>query len=68
VRRGDVCVKDARGFEAEDRSDALATGEDAVAHGFVNGRRLRRRCRHKAIEGGVNGEAVFLEVGGEFHE
>ena len=51
----------ARGFHAEDGAEALAAGEDAVAHGAVNGVRLGGGGGEEALERGV-GEG---DAGGE---
>ncbi len=63
----DVGVEDAGGFNAEDGANALAAGEDAVAHGLMDGRRLCGFGGHEAVERGVDSEAVFFEEGGRFH-
>ena len=43
-----------RGREAEQRADALAAGEQAVAHGAMDGRRRDRFGRDQAVEFAVH--------------
>src|SRR4029077_2921214 len=66
-RGGDVGGEDSRRFKAQDGTDALASGEDAVTHGLMDGSRARRFLREETLESGVDGQAVFFKEGGEFH-
>src|SRR5216684_2695795 len=64
---GDVGRENSRGFQAEDRADALASSEDAVAHGLMNRSWARGFLREEALQRGVDGEAVVFKECGEFH-
>src|SRR5216684_1271891 len=64
---GDVGRENSRGFQAEDRADALASSEDAVAHGLMNRSWARGFLREEALQCGVDGEAVVFKECGEFH-
>ncbi len=68
MKRGrDITRENARRLDAEDGTDALATGEDAVAHGGMNRRRLSRGGREEPLKGGIDSDAVLFEKRGEFH-
>src|SRR6267378_3088707 len=49
------------------RTDAFASGENAVAHGLMDGSWTGGFLREEALQGGVDGQAVFFKEGGEFH-
>ena len=61
---GDGPMDHARGFHDEDRAETLASGEDAVTHGLMDGWRILRAGREQTLESGVGefaavGEGVF---------
>src|SRR5258706_9325560 len=66
-RGGDFRCENSRGFEAENRTNALATGKDAVAHGLMNRGWERGFRRQEALQRGVDGQAVFFKEWGRFH-
>ena len=53
----------ARGFHAEDGAQALAAGEDAVAHGTVDGVGQRLRRGQEPFEGSVGERDAGSEQG-----
>jgi hypothetical protein len=63
-RECDLCfaVTSLRGRKCQHRTNALATGEEAVAHGFVDGRRLDCGSREEAVERGVNQFQTLAEI------
>src|SRR5690242_18558707 len=63
----DIRIENASGLEAENRADAFAAGENAVAHGLVDGRWLRRCSGHEAVERGIDRDAVFFKENRELH-
>src|SRR5258708_5748139 len=66
-RGGDFRCENSRGFEAENRTNALATGKDAVAHGLMNRGWECGFLRQEALQRGVDGQAVFFKECGRFH-
>ena len=59
--------KHPRGFHAQDGTDALAAGENAVAHGAMDGSRKRMLRREKLLQGRFHYTAVLLEKVGDGH-
>jgi hypothetical protein len=53
--------KNTRSFEAENRTNAFAASEDAVAHGLVYRRRRRGCGGHEAVESRFHREAIFFK-------
>src|SRR5258708_40299566 len=62
MQRGrDVGRKDAGGFEAENRTKALAASKHAVAHGLVNGRWRRGFAGKQTLGRSVYLQTVFFK-------
>src|ERR1700691_4751305 len=61
---GGVRGKELCGFVAQNRANAFATGENAVAHGGVDGCGRRGVGRQKLLESGLHRGVVLLEKSG----
>ena len=57
----------AGGLHGKDRPDALAAGEQAIAHGAVDGFRRGRFRRHQAVELGIHELLLPGQVFAEVH-
>src|SRR6266568_3028710 len=63
----DIVGEDARRLDTEDGANTLATGEHAVTHCGMNGRRLCRCGRKEPLESSIDNQAVLFEKWGKFH-
>jgi hypothetical protein len=59
--------KHPRSFHAKNRANPLATGENAVAHGAMDGRRERVLRRQKLLQSRFHRGAIVLEKVGYGH-
>ena len=59
--------KHPRGFHAQNGTDALAAGENAVAHGAMDGRGKRMLRRKKLLQGCFHYTTILLEKVGDGH-
>jgi hypothetical protein len=50
------------GSESENRPEALAAGEDRVAHSLVHGFRANSNARQKPVEGVVHEDLLAFEI------
>ena len=64
---GGIFREHARSFQAQDRPDALASGENAVTHRAVNRKWRSRLDREQRFKRGLDCRVVLFESFGEFH-
>ena len=58
---GNAALDHLRGLHAENGPQTLASGEDAVPHGGVNGRWILRGRRQEALQRGIGQTAALFQ-------